>query len=78
MWLQDKLKNSNIPTDIKKIDSNLGAPQYCLKGFNVNEISSIHTDNKTLKDVISSNEPKHNSISYNYYITNISDSTMLV
>ena len=74
MWLQNKLKNSNIPTEIKKIDPNLGAPQYCLKGFNVNEISSIHTDNKTLKDVISLDEPKHSSISYNYYITNISDS----
>ena len=38
MWLTDKLNNSAIPFGTKNINADQGAPQYCLKGFNISNL----------------------------------------
>ena len=51
MWVTDKLTNSVIPTETKNINADQGAPQYCLKGFKVNDIDTIDYKNQKLSNI---------------------------
>ena len=73
MWLKDKLINSVIPTETKNINAEQGAPQYCLKGFNVSNIDVIDSKNEKLENIINKNTNFYKNTSFEYFTENITD-----
>ncbi len=70
-WIKNNFDNNTLPSSIIKIDTSQGAPQYCLKGYRIDELDVIKTEKKDISSIINTN--KLINYSYEYFIENITD-----
>lgn len=70
-WIKNNTDKNTIPTSTTKIDSSQGAPQYCLKGYGIEELDVVTTEKKDISRIINTNN--FTNYSYEYFIENITN-----
>lgn len=71
-WLEWELDKGTVLTGGTLIKANDGSPNYCLKGFKEDEITSLKTETSLLSTELGNENFKN--YSYEYYIENVTES----
>ena len=70
-WLESELDKGTVLSGGSVIKANDGSPNYCLKGFKDNEITSLKTETSLLSTELADENFKN--YSYEYYIENVTE-----